>query len=133
MPVFKPPYLGLIPGEVFDNNPDDEETKGLGAIMAIVPAVMGRELVGPILPIAGVGGGGAHDKKTKAPSPSGIFSVPPIGATVGVFFLGGDIDEAYYIPLNWGKPEGSSSSEVPDPGSVGATKGDPRVVVGETC
>lgn len=130
--IFQAPYLGMIPGEVIDNDPDDEEFKGLGAVMVIAPAVMGLEAIGPMLPLGTVGGGGTHDKKTKVPSPFGIFAVPPLGATVALWFLGGDIDQGYYLAANWGKPEGASSSEVPDPSSVGATKGDPRVVVWET-
>lgn len=129
---FKPPYLGMVPGEVIDNNPDDEEVKGLGAVMVIAPSIMGLTPIGPCLPLGTVGGGGAHNKETKVPNPWGIFAVPPMGSAVALWFLGGDIDEAYYLPANWGKPEGASLSEVPDPSSVGAQRGDPSVVVWET-
>ena len=55
-------------------------------------------------PIATVGGG---------ESALGFYSVPKVGAEVGVWFKAGDVDHPFYVAGHWGAPGGSSQAPTP--------------------
>ncbi len=79
-----------------------DDPEGLGRIRCCIPG-----LIEPHSAWAwplGTAGGGAKD--------CGFFAVPPLGAEIGILFNRGDVDAPFYLPANWGKPDGES--EVPE-------------------
>lgn len=58
------------------------------------------------LPLGNPGGGGMR---------RGLYAPPPVGAEVGVFFAGGEVDRPYFLPGNYGLPGGVRET----PGPVG--------------
>jgi len=86
-------YVGVVA--------DREDPEHLGRVRVRIPGVM--EPSSPWALPLGTGGGGSTNR--------GLFTVPALGAEVGVFFNQGDPKAPHYITGNWGKPGGAS--EVP--------------------
>ncbi len=80
---------------------DREDPENLGRVRVRIPGVM--EPFSPWALPLGTGGGGSANR--------GLFTVPDVGAEVGVFFNQGDPKAPHYLTGNWGKPGGES--EVP--------------------
>lgn len=106
--------LGLYIGYV--THRDDPEQ--LGRVRVCIPGLV--EPHGPWAWPLGTCGGGSRDR--------GLFAVPEVGAEVGVLFSQGDIDAPYFLPGNWGKPDGES--EVPE--EARKTPPDNRVLATQT-
>lgn len=105
-------YIGLVHSV---NDP-----RKMGRVDVVVPAVCGDTPLGFALPMSVIGGG------TK--DGLGLFSIPPVGATVGVMFENGDVASPYYFPGWFPAPGGTSAAPVV--GGVGP--GDPEMVVWQT-
>jgi hypothetical protein len=98
-----PRLLGAHLGSVA--NRDDPE--GLGRVRVRIPGLIEPESAWA-WPLGTVGGGGDG---------CGFFAVPPVGANVVVWFLGGEVDAPTYAPGPWSRPDGQS--EVPAEGQAG--------------
>lgn len=82
---------GFYIGEVV-NNVDPEK---LGRVTFRIEGLIEPES-GWAFPLGTMGGGSKE---------RGFWAVPQIGATVGVFFNGGDADQPWYMPAHWGVKE----------------------------
>jgi hypothetical protein len=95
------PIYGLQIGVVVDRN----DPESLGRVRVRIPG-----LIEPASPWAwplGAPGGGSKSR--------GLWDIPNLGAEIGIFFKGGDPDQPYYMPANWGLGEVPSESEDGDP------------------
>lgn len=106
--------LGLYIGYV--THRDDPEQ--LGRVRFCIPGLI--EPYGPWAWPLGTCGGGSKDR--------GFFAVPEVGAEVGVLFHLGDAGAPYFLPGNWGRPDGVS--EVPE--EAQKSPPDNRVLATET-
>lgn len=111
-PTYPYLYVGLV------HSVDDP--RKLGRVEVVVPSVAGNAPLGFALPLTAIGGGSKDGL--------GLFSVPPVGATVGVMFENGDIHAPFYLPGWFPGPGGQSAA----PPGQGGTAGDPNVVVWQT-
>lgn len=91
-----PRYFGIHEGEVVENN----DPKGMGRITVCVPGITPDDGGAWFFP-TGMPGGGAPAR--------GTFDVPDVGASVNVFFLGGDPDKGRYMAGPWGRPGGQTA------------------------
>jgi uncharacterized protein involved in type VI secretion and phage assembly len=89
---------GLFMGYVTSRN----DPERLGRVRVRVPGLIEPESAWA-WPLGTVGGG-AKD--------TGAFWVPEVGAEVGVFFNGGNVDDPRYLAAHWGVRDGGS--EVPE-------------------
>jgi len=87
-------YFAMHVGEVVDRN----DPKGLARVRVRVPGLM--DDAGPWAWPLGMPGGGAPQR--------GLKMVPRLHAEVAVLFKGGDPDQPYYLPAQWGAPGGNS-------------------------
>lgn len=94
--------LGMYVGFVTQRN----DAEQLGRVRVCIPGVIEPESAWA-WPL-GTAGGGSKDR--------GFFAVPEEGAEVAVFFNQGEVDAPYYLPGNWGRPNGVS--EVPEEARV---------------
>ncbi|WP_428263678.1 phage baseplate assembly protein V [Haliangium sp.] len=92
-----PRFFGIYEGFVVDCDDPDK----LGRVRVQVPGLL-EPMSGWAYP-AGTVGGGAKD--------CGFFAVPPKGAEVYVFFVGGDLDQPRYLAGHWGVTD--AGNEVP--------------------
>lgn len=92
-------HLGLEVGVVVEREDDQQ----LGRVRVRIPGLI-EPASAWAFPLGTVGGG--SDAR-------GFYSVPEVGAEVGVLFHQGDVDHPYYLCGHWGKPGGST--EVPTP------------------
>ena len=102
-------YFGLYRGTV-QNNIDPMR---LGRILALVPDVTGLISTAwamPCVPVAGPG--------------SGMFVVPPVGASVWIQYEGGSPDRPVWVGGFWSLP-----ADVPVLATAGGTAGAPSVVL----
>jgi hypothetical protein len=86
---------------------DRHDPEGLGRVRVRIPGLVEPESAWA-WPVGTVGGGG---------NGCGFFAVPPVGANVVVWFLGGEVDVPTYAPGPWSRPDGLS--EVPAEGQAG--------------
>lgn len=86
-PKLLAPRTGVV---VLNNDPEK-----LHRCRIKVPGIIDT-MSGWALPIGALGGGGPR---------RGFFDVPPVGAEVVVFFIGGDVDNPRYIGGHWGRGE----------------------------
>ena len=90
-------YGFMYVGEIVDR----ADPEGLGRVRVRIPGLI-DDKTGWAFPLGFLGGGGNQ---------RGFKMVPPLHAEVGIFFKGGDPDCPYYIPAQYGQPNGES--EVP--------------------
>lgn len=88
-----PRYYSIMEGTVVTNR----DPRGLGRVRVRIPGLIDPPGSAWAFPAGGLGGGAAQ---------LGAFDVPPDGATVYVFFLGGDVDKPRYLAGHWGAPAG---------------------------
>jgi hypothetical protein len=90
-----PPHTqGLCLGTVVDRDDPDR----LARVRVQIPGLV-ESASGWAWPLGTVGGGASN---------RGLIAVPPIGATVAVWFHQGDLSEPYYLSGPWGAPDGAS-------------------------
>jgi hypothetical protein len=114
-----------------DDDLDDAEERVLGLYLGQVVAVDDPDRIGRVkvkvpgllegegswaMPI-GAPGGGHTDR--------GFFAVPPVGATVGVMFVQGDIDDPVYLCGPWGYVGGKTDIPVRRVSSTSMDSGAP--------
>jgi hypothetical protein len=91
-------FLGKYGGVVTDV----DDPLQLGRLRAKVPAVLGEDVeTGWALPCAPSGGGRNH----------GLLFVPPVGATVWLEFLDGDVTRPVWSGAFWGAPESAGQQD----------------------
>ncbi len=89
---------GFYVGYVVDN----VDPEGLGKVTFTIPGLIEPES-GWAWPLGTMGGGSAQ---------RGFWAVPQIGATIGIFFNGGDADHPWFICGHWGTPD--AGTELPE-------------------
>lgn len=101
-PLFSVLHIGTVA--------DRNDPEGLGRVRLLIPGIF--QVPSPwALPLGTSGGGSAQ---------RGFFSVPEVGADVGVLFAMGDYERPYYLGANWSKSElptplsGLSTADVPN-------------------
>jgi hypothetical protein len=128
-PVDDDKYVGVYLAYCHQHVVEDDG-RSLGKIRVVCPPLWGTAVSPECLPGASIGGGGytAPDETT---NPCGLFSVPPVGASVVIAFFGGDIDHPVYLGGFWGAPGGNF--EVPFSPKQTVAKGSPDAVIWETA
>jgi len=117
-------YIGLYPAYVHEHVVEDDG-RSLGGVRVVCPPLWGTAISPMCLPATGIGGGGrTRDGVT---TPTGLYCVPPIGASVLIAFFGGDLDTPIYLGGFWGKPGGQF--EVPSSPKQSAPQGSPDAMV----
>lgn len=99
-------YRAMYAGIVVDN----KDPVKLGRVKLSVPGIV-EPASDWAFPVGASGAGGPN---------RGFYFVPPVHATVCVWFLEGDIDRPYYAPGHWGQTAPGSRET---PGPVGGYKG----------
>lgn len=97
-------YFSIRDGVVIDR----KDPLALGRIRARIPGL--TEQTPWAFPSGSPGGGGKQ---------RGFKWVPPMGAEVAIYFMGGDPDQPRYLPGHWGQPDGES--EIPEDAALDAS------------
>lgn len=118
---------GLWLGFVCDN----EDPEGLGRVTFCVPALMGNIILPWARPLGTLWGGGVRNADGTV-EPQGVFAVPPINASIGIFFVGGDLSFPYYIAGWFSDTPDGDVTETPSSPNQTSPKGSPKAVLFET-
>lgn len=129
MSLIDPPYTGLFPAVVTDNN----DPQGLHRVKFTVPILAGDVVMEWAKPIGTLFGGGVRTADG-AIDPQGFAGSPPVGAAIMVCFVGGDLSFPYYMGGWFSEdPEDASKNEVPVSPKQSSNKGSPAIKLFETA